>query len=167
MHPTVPPRTCAPWSSSIGIDGRHASEPVVFFVGMPNPSWTQSECPPRLPRGASWGGSLVVRSQSRRARVTYVPYETWRRYHQPVSLPSHVSGDKPYCLGCEREPTHVEVVQGEHYGVNTMTHPKERYETPVLRRIGSFEQITQGNHTGPELDASFPGGTPDSKLTFS
>jgi len=34
MHPTVPPRTCAPWSSSIGIDGRHASEPVVFFVGM-------------------------------------------------------------------------------------------------------------------------------------
>jgi hypothetical protein len=35
MHPTVPPRTCAPWSSSIGIDGRHASEPVVFFVGMP------------------------------------------------------------------------------------------------------------------------------------
>jgi hypothetical protein len=35
MHPTVLPRTCAPWSSSIGIDGRHASEPVVFFVGMP------------------------------------------------------------------------------------------------------------------------------------
>ena len=27
MHPTVLPRTCAPWSSSIGIDGRHASEP--------------------------------------------------------------------------------------------------------------------------------------------
>jgi hypothetical protein len=26
----------APWSSSIGIDGRHASEPVVFFVGMPS-----------------------------------------------------------------------------------------------------------------------------------
>jgi hypothetical protein len=34
MHPTVPPRTRAPWSSSIGTDGRHASEPVVFFVGM-------------------------------------------------------------------------------------------------------------------------------------
>ena len=43
MHPTVPPRTCAPWSSSIGIDGRHASEPVVFFVGMPTlkQNWTQ------------------------------------------------------------------------------------------------------------------------------
>jgi hypothetical protein len=37
MHPTVPPRTRAPWSSSIGTDGRHASEPVVFFVGMLSP----------------------------------------------------------------------------------------------------------------------------------
>jgi hypothetical protein len=43
MHPTVPPRTRAPWSSSIGIDGRHASEPVVFFVGMPTSARNQAK----------------------------------------------------------------------------------------------------------------------------
>jgi hypothetical protein len=44
MHPTVPPRTRAPWSSSIGISGRHASERVVFFVGMPSPAPRRSGC---------------------------------------------------------------------------------------------------------------------------
>jgi hypothetical protein len=41
------------------------------------------------------------------------------------------------------------------------------YESPVLTRIGSFEDLTQGSSTGPHLDATFPSGTPDSKLTFS
>jgi hypothetical protein len=35
MHPTVSPCTHAPWSSSIGTGGRHASERVDFFIGMP------------------------------------------------------------------------------------------------------------------------------------
>ena len=36
MHPTVSPCTQAIWSSSIGTGGRHASERVDFFIGMPN-----------------------------------------------------------------------------------------------------------------------------------
>jgi hypothetical protein len=35
MHPTVSPCTQAIWSSSIGTGGRHASERVDFFIGMP------------------------------------------------------------------------------------------------------------------------------------
>jgi hypothetical protein len=41
------------------------------------------------------------------------------------------------------------------------------YETPVLVRIGLFEDITQGTSQGIYLNATFPIGTPDSKLTFS
>ena len=36
MHPTVSPCTQAIWSSSIGTGGRHASERVDFFIGMPS-----------------------------------------------------------------------------------------------------------------------------------
>jgi len=49
----------------------------------------------------------------------------------------------------------------------TNENTKAAYESPVLTRIGSFEDITQGHSTGPSLDATFPTGTPDSKLTFS
>jgi hypothetical protein len=44
---------------------------------------------------------------------------------------------------------------------------KASYESPVLTRIGSFEDITQGGPTGPQTDALFPNDTPKSKLTFS
>jgi|HubBroStandDraft_6_1064221.scaffolds.fasta_scaffold2268397_2 hypothetical protein len=44
---------------------------------------------------------------------------------------------------------------------------KACYETPVLVRIGLFENITQGTSQGIYLDATFPIVTPDSKLTFS
>ena len=49
----------------------------------------------------------------------------------------------------------------------TKENGKAPYERPMLTRIGSFEEITQGLSTGPDLDATFPVGTPDSKLTFS
>ena len=41
------------------------------------------------------------------------------------------------------------------------------YETPVLTRIGSFEQVTLGNANGNKLDQNFPVNTPKSSLTFS
>jgi hypothetical protein len=44
---------------------------------------------------------------------------------------------------------------------------KAGYESPVLTRIGSFEDITQGNITGAKTDQLFPNDTPKSKLTFS
>jgi hypothetical protein len=68
MHPTVPPRTCAPWSSSIGIDGRHASEPVVFFVGMPR--WCEER------RAQAFGNPPVADAalRSRQTRSWALPW---------------------------------------------------------------------------------------------
>jgi hypothetical protein len=43
---------------------------------------------------------------------------------------------------------------------------KEKYETPVLTRIGSFEDITQGGSPGHHVDVSFPIGTPVSQLAI-
>lgn len=44
---------------------------------------------------------------------------------------------------------------------------KANYESPVLTRIGSFEDITQGLAAGNKTDQLFPNDTPKSKLTFS
>jgi hypothetical protein len=44
------------------------------------------------------------------------------------------------------------------------TDKKQKYEAPVLTRIGSFEDITQGAQFGPHTDANFPVNTPSSKL---
>jgi hypothetical protein len=43
---------------------------------------------------------------------------------------------------------------------------KAKYEAPALTCVGTFEDITQGGGPGTRLDATFPNGTPDSKLTF-
>ena len=44
---------------------------------------------------------------------------------------------------------------------------KQQYEVPELTKIGSFEEVTQGESSGIRLDASFPTQTPFSELTFS
>jgi hypothetical protein len=50
----------APWSSSIGTDSRHASEPVVFFIGMPSPGdSTLSSC--ESSTSGALGGVAVFR----------------------------------------------------------------------------------------------------------
>lgn len=40
------------------------------------------------------------------------------------------------------------------------TSGKEAYSKPHLRRIGSFEEITQATTTGGFLDGSYPADTP-------
>jgi hypothetical protein len=42
-----------------------------------------------------------------------------------------------------------------------------RYETPSLEKIGSFEELTLGGASGSALDADYPAGTPFADLTFS
>jgi hypothetical protein len=49
----------------------------------------------------------------------------------------------------------------------TIENEKAAYESPVLTRIGAFEEITQGSPRGSHLDHPFPTGTPQSQLTFS
>jgi hypothetical protein len=49
----------------------------------------------------------------------------------------------------------------------TRENRRAAYESPVLTRIGAFEEITQGNLPGTKLDHPFPTGTPSSQLTFS
>jgi hypothetical protein len=45
---------------------------------------------------------------------------------------------------------------------------KAAYESPVLTRIGAFEEVTQATQPVQQhTDFPFPSGTPDSKLTFS
>lgn len=44
---------------------------------------------------------------------------------------------------------------------------KERYERPVLTRVGTFESITQHASSGNALDSGFPAGASASSLTFS
>lgn len=44
---------------------------------------------------------------------------------------------------------------------------KKSYEAPQLKKVGSFEAVTQGAKGTIKLDASFPVGTPLSQLTFS
>ena len=44
---------------------------------------------------------------------------------------------------------------------------KKSYEAPQLKKVGSFEEVTQGAKGSVALDASFPVGTPPSALTFS
>jgi hypothetical protein len=41
-----------------------------------------------------------------------------------------------------------------------MTESKEKYETPVLTTIGSFEDVTQANVTGSKTDAALGAGVP-------
>jgi hypothetical protein len=48
----------------------------------------------------------------------------------------------------------------------TSSNPTQ-YQAPQLRVHGSLEALTQGNSTGNYIDATFPGGTPVSQLTFS
>lgn len=43
---------------------------------------------------------------------------------------------------------------------------KAAYETPVLTRLGSFEELTQGQGTGDRLDANFPVSTPHDNFLF-
>jgi hypothetical protein len=44
---------------------------------------------------------------------------------------------------------------------------KAQYEAPTLTVVGTFEDITQGQARGSQLDATFPTGTPFGDLTFS
>jgi hypothetical protein len=44
---------------------------------------------------------------------------------------------------------------------------KAKYETPVLSRVGAFEDITNGKLGGVHTDAAFPTGTPSNLFTFS
>ena len=41
------------------------------------------------------------------------------------------------------------------------------YEPPVLRQVGTVEDMTQGNHSGHATDKFFPAGTPRGSITFS
>lgn len=47
------------------------------------------------------------------------------------------------------------------------TSEKMAYIKPDLTEVGSFEEVTLGNSTGSELDASFPVGTLFGDLSFS
>jgi hypothetical protein len=44
---------------------------------------------------------------------------------------------------------------------------KAKYETPVLSRVGAFEDITNASLAGANVDLVFPTDTPKSKFTFS
>jgi hypothetical protein len=44
---------------------------------------------------------------------------------------------------------------------------KKQYAAPEIRLRGDIREITRANVFGGSLDASFPGGTPGSALTFS
>lgn len=44
---------------------------------------------------------------------------------------------------------------------------KAPYETPVLIRHGTFEEVTQANSDGQRTDAAFPNDTPLSGFHFS
>jgi hypothetical protein len=44
---------------------------------------------------------------------------------------------------------------------------KIKYEAPKVKKIGDFETITKGNHTGSFIDADFNAHTPANQLTFS
>lgn len=44
---------------------------------------------------------------------------------------------------------------------------KKSYEVPQLKKVGSFEAVTQGNSSGSNIDATFPAGTAFGDLTFS
>ena len=48
-----------------------------------------------------------------------------------------------------------------------MTNNRTDYQAPKLALVGSLEQLTQGSHTGNNLDKSFPTDTPAANLTFS
>jgi hypothetical protein len=41
------------------------------------------------------------------------------------------------------------------------------YERPTVVDYGTLRELTAGHKTGANLDASFPVGTPNDKLTFS
>ena len=43
----------------------------------------------------------------------------------------------------------------------------EAYEAPELQVLGSVEELTLANATGPKTDAFFEAGTPEDELTFS
>lgn len=44
---------------------------------------------------------------------------------------------------------------------------KKSYEAPRLKKVGSFEAVTQAAGRGGALDANFPVGTPFSELGWS
>lgn len=44
---------------------------------------------------------------------------------------------------------------------------KKEYISPMLEKIGSFEELTRGNADGSFTDALFPTDTPKEELTFS
>jgi hypothetical protein len=44
---------------------------------------------------------------------------------------------------------------------------KREYEAPVVKVIGSLQELTLGTSQGNYLDADFPRGTPYGDLTFS
>jgi hypothetical protein len=44
---------------------------------------------------------------------------------------------------------------------------KLTYTPPTLTDLGTVRELTLGQSTGGELDATFPAGTPFADLTFS
>ena len=58
---------------------------------------------------------------------------------------------------------------GRQYGTPTGRRYDARmtYEPPAVEVMGTFEELTLGNTTGNQLDASFPIHTPKPDLTFS
>jgi hypothetical protein len=51
--------------------------------------------------------------------------------------------------------------------IPTNESPKQPYEAPVVRVLGSLSDMTLGGSTGRYLDADFPRGTDYGDLTFS
>lgn len=43
----------------------------------------------------------------------------------------------------------------------------EAYTPPKITELGTVRELTLGNKTGAQLDATFPAGTPGADLRFS